>query len=416
MIRFLDLLKVTAKQKGLTSTTFLKVWTIGYVGLLIVYFVHALLYANFEMDGAFADLFINYQGGFVRRGLLGELLYQMSLLGVNPVIVAVLFLVVSFAVVAIYLIRAFYNRGYNLCLLPVCFLLGGFSLYDFTFYRRDFFMLCVFLLTVYLWRKMSYKKWLLAANLLTIFAILCYEPYAFWGIPFLLILTNLRLRHLWQTVLAWTPAVFAFLLCCFYSGNQHVFDAVWSSVDVFVKNPSMIHFLARNTMEVLLFHLTANFCTLYHGVPIVLINLFCISCMIYYVLYAVPVYSEKSGVDRRQRTYLLSLLLYVMFFLMPMFVALSTDYGRTCTCAVISSFMMFFALKDEEKKRMLPTCIFKKLDSFLELLERKCRPTRMKILFIILFVGVISWTGASDVVRRSEFGGVIHMIINLVKK
>lgn len=403
-------------QDILTDTAFLKYWTVGYVILLIANFVQTLFGTKLEWCADFADLFINYQGGFVRRGLLGELLYQASLLGINPIVLAVLICVLPFVIIATYFIYSFYKRGYNLCLLTVCFLLGGFSLYEFTFYRRDFFELCIFLWTVNLWKRMSYRKWLLVGNVLTIFAILCYEPYVFWGIPFLLILTNLRLRNVWRTFFAWLPSFFSFLLCCFFSGNQHVFNAVWSSVNVFVTDPSMINFLTKNTMEVLVFHLTTNFCTIYHGVPVVLINLFCISCMIYYVINAVPVYSKKSGMDRRQRLYLLSLLLYVLFFLTPMIVALSTDYGRTCNCAVISSFIVFFALKDEEKKCMFPSCVFDRLDRFLEIIDRMIKPTRMKILFIMLLVGITSWTGASDVVRRSEFGGAIHMIINLVKK
>lgn len=49
-------------------------WTVFYVGLLIVSVIYNSIYTFQFFD--FSDLFINYQGGFIRRGLLGEIFYQ----------------------------------------------------------------------------------------------------------------------------------------------------------------------------------------------------------------------------------------------------------------------------------------------------------------------------------------------------
>jgi len=49
-------------------------WTVFYVGLLIVSVIYNSIYTFQFYD--FSDLFINYQGGFIRRGLLGEVFYQ----------------------------------------------------------------------------------------------------------------------------------------------------------------------------------------------------------------------------------------------------------------------------------------------------------------------------------------------------
>lgn len=59
----------------------------SYASLLVIIasykIIDLLLHKNY-MD-AFADLFINYQGGFIRRGVIGSLLlsiYQIS--GISP--------------------------------------------------------------------------------------------------------------------------------------------------------------------------------------------------------------------------------------------------------------------------------------------------------------------------------------------
>ena len=66
-------------------------WTVFYVGLLIVSVIYNSIYTFQFYD--FSDLFINYQGGFIRRGLLGEIFYQFYLKGINPVYLAYITLI-----------------------------------------------------------------------------------------------------------------------------------------------------------------------------------------------------------------------------------------------------------------------------------------------------------------------------------
>ena len=51
-----------------------------FIGLLILAFIFQILkfYSFYEeySDWQYADWLINYQGGFIRRGLIGELLFQ----------------------------------------------------------------------------------------------------------------------------------------------------------------------------------------------------------------------------------------------------------------------------------------------------------------------------------------------------
>lgn len=202
-------------------------WAIFYISLLICNLLLQLITFDLSNNRDFADLFINYEGGFVRRGLLGQVFWYLYTIGIDPLAVALGLSFVSYFVIAYYLIRQFKHNGYELFLLPVCFLLGGLSLYEFTFFRRDFMLLCIFLLTVFLWRKLSVAKWILVANVLTGIALLCYEPYIFFALPFLCLLTYVRNKRYIIAILFWIPSVLVFLLCCHFSGNENTYDAVW---------------------------------------------------------------------------------------------------------------------------------------------------------------------------------------------
>lgn len=129
-----------------------------YTVFLLVLIVKDLCLGSYDKN-AFADLFINYQGGFIRRGLLGELLLQCYHAGFNPITIALILSFASFIVIAYYIISQFIRRKYELSLLLAGFLLGGFGVYGFGGFRRDFMMLCLFLLIVTLFRKYN-NRWL----------------------------------------------------------------------------------------------------------------------------------------------------------------------------------------------------------------------------------------------------------------
>ena len=136
-----------------------RIFQILYAVFLLVLIVKDLCLGSYDKN-AFADLFINYQGGFIGRGLLGELLLQCYHAGFNPITIALIFSFASFIVIAYYIITQFVRRKYELGLLLAGFMLGGFGVYGFGGFRRDFMMLCLFLLIVTLFRKYK-NKWVI---------------------------------------------------------------------------------------------------------------------------------------------------------------------------------------------------------------------------------------------------------------
>ena len=110
-------------------------WRKGFV-LLIVYQTVMSLYRcgmdvwTFWMDKsmrnyAATDYLINYQGGFVRRGMIGEVLYQLRLhLGVDPLPVLTVLAVACFVGLAFMMLRAFRRKGLAPYILPLVICMG----------------------------------------------------------------------------------------------------------------------------------------------------------------------------------------------------------------------------------------------------------------------------------------------------
>lgn len=218
----------------ITNKKFIAAWSVLYTLFLGVKCVYDFRIKMFAENGNFADFFINYSGGFVRRGLLGQLFLWCYQVSINPLLTAAIFASLVFLIIALYMISQFRKHNYNLCILTAGWFLGDFGLYGLTFMRRDYFIMCSFLLAAWLWKRMGIVKWLLFANVLVSITILCYEPFALFSIPFCVLLTRLKLRSWWKSLVCWLLPVISFFLCCNFAGGKDVYDAIVASTHEFV--------------------------------------------------------------------------------------------------------------------------------------------------------------------------------------
>ncbi|MDR1789183.1 MAG: hypothetical protein LBR12_02305, partial [Opitutaceae bacterium] len=153
-----------------------------------------------------SEWLINYQGGFVRRGLWGELLFFLHRrAGVDPALVIHFIVLVSVCTLVCVVVRMFYKNGYSCFLLPFVFMLGGLWAPAWTLMegRRDALMLT--LAAAAFW---FYGKWLknnsfgsvIAIWMIGCFAILSHEPSFFIVFPFMgahLFLHQLQRHSFW---------------------------------------------------------------------------------------------------------------------------------------------------------------------------------------------------------------------------
>lgn len=392
------------------SKKFLHTWTTIYVVFLCINTFSSLYHQDYLTSHCYADMFINYQGGFVRRGLLGEILLQFYNIGINPYIIAVALSFLSYLIIVYYMTTHFLSREYDICLLTITPLLGGFGQYGFETYRRDFMVMALFLLVVYLWKKISFRLWLVLGNILFAITLLCYEPFIFFALPFVIALTQTRIHSWKKSTYYWIPSMCIFALTCIYSGGKPIYDAIVSSTSSFLENPGIMNFLIDNSKDVMLFHAEIN---LIHGVsstPSLLTNLWMIFWMIYFCINAIAIYTEDPKVWK-ERCYILTSLLFIMLFLSPMFIVLSIDYARVFTYAALSTFIMYFSLSEKELCYALPCKIYKMSNYLIALQDKYVKPTPTKMMLIMIFVGLsqCSGMGFMESFKSGQLGTIVRI-------
>jgi len=187
------------------------------------------------------DWLINYQGGFVRRGLAGEFAYQLSLLsGINPGIFVVLLQVLFYGVFLYYSFRLLKEQG---ILVPLLLLV--FSPFIFTFqlnemqggYRKEIIYFALFALNS--WSALvhdnkRFARMFYITLLLYPLVILTHEMLALF-LPYLLSLYVVRSRPKgWGWIrlgLMLLPSGVAFVAAIHYAGTaQYSLDITHSLV------------------------------------------------------------------------------------------------------------------------------------------------------------------------------------------
>lgn len=90
--------------KLLNSNKILNTWCIIYAMFLVINIGISLFNKEYLHSSCFADWFINYQGGFVRRGLLGEFLLYCYHKNIDPYTIAISLSFISYGVITIYVV------------------------------------------------------------------------------------------------------------------------------------------------------------------------------------------------------------------------------------------------------------------------------------------------------------------------
>lgn len=194
---------------------------------------------GFSVEALFApshftlsEFTINYEGGFVRRGLLGQLIYQAcSLTGCNPLILIAIICGASFTFVLGFIIRQFIR--YDICwwILPTSYI---FSSAYICVIRKDFMVISLFILALHLYQRNNWKPWirLMSLSLLVTIMILIYEAIGFLTLPIvaLLVLNDRSYRApLPMRWIALLVPVVAMLACSLCHGDAATASAIHQS-------------------------------------------------------------------------------------------------------------------------------------------------------------------------------------------
>ena len=201
--------------------------------LLIILGIPLNLYQNRFYDNSWTvgEWLISYAGGFVRRGLPGELIHFISTkYSLGPIFIVWVFSIVSLVALILLLINFCKNLFEKSFLLSQLIILAPLS--ENYFVRKDAFLVLLYGLSLLIMKAHYHKSInkLIAffiVNFISMIAIFSHESYGIWGLPSLLIIFSIfekkGKKNIFQSFLCATlfllPAILSFFLCWFFKGD-----------------------------------------------------------------------------------------------------------------------------------------------------------------------------------------------------
>ena len=317
-----------------------------------------------------SEWLINYEGGFVRRGLLGQILLALEQVRMYDVRIAVrlLYTLSSLGILCI-LYRVFKGEGWS----PLLLLTGlcvGYTLFN-PWGRKDFLMLALTFVIFHCYRSAIASphrrtiSWVLFYALAAL-QLLIHEASFFFTIPILMLYSysasrtskHSRLQSAMHCFVRFLPVLAVMAMVCLFKGSKSTADAIWASWGgVFTVFPdpdgtsvvgASVQALGWDTVTTF----DKHFYHAYFGVGApsvhsVFLTLF-VMVSAYYLLTRIDsVFMGKSRPKPLNHTLLSNVALIQFVSLIPMFTVLSCDWGRTLPYWVISTLFFYHVFKHE---------------------------------------------------------------------
>jgi hypothetical protein len=350
--------KSTTIQGILSESTIVLSFMVGLLVLqIVVQLWAALSWGNGSWE--LTEWLINYEGGFVRRGLIGSLTgYASAVTGIQANNMAILTALATYLLLVIWLLREA-TSSFPASLVLSCFVMG-FPAYQDCILRKDCLGLLLFLACLKVdGSRLSRPLAVVLINLLAAFAILSHESFFLYAIPALVIFrpsgsaSALTLRTLVYRGLTFIPATVVFLLTTVFHGNPSTAVAInrswiplWRAIDPFVAHPETptlaIQAVGWTSADGLSYSIAAL--TKSYIEPMLWIFLIAVSFLAV-VLFAgrneVPGFPAASAA----RTSIASILLTQLVFVSPLFLV-AIDYGRWLFIWVTGSIIIHVTQRD----------------------------------------------------------------------
>ncbi len=331
-------------------------------------------YSSFEIS----DWLINYEGGFVRRGLIGQILFFLYQIYPYPVRYAIVILyTIGFIAISCFLVRIFKKEGMSIFILPFTICLYYSFACDLIWTRRDYWALIVAFLIYYLYFRLTQTlniKNYISFFFLSAFTLLMHEASFFFTFPILIIhsccVAISRSRNkgfsLMRMSAIWIPVLFLFMMIVLHKGNADIMAAIWKSWEPCfhaypMKSGNYPHlgigvgFLNMTSLDAILLHIKLTWLNVFAPyVPSLPFTIYVIVC-VYYLVSRLNTVDLKFFKLKEVDNILLSNVLIIQFVcLFPMFGFLSCDLGRVIPYWVISSLLLYHVIKKQENSFVVP--------------------------------------------------------------
>jgi len=174
-----------------------------------------------------SEWLINYQGGFIRRGLPGEILWQLNeRWGVDPYLAVVSLTLAVYVVVIGYAIRAAWVGRLPWAFVPASMALG-FPVFGQDWLRKDVLLLVLFALALRLVFIRSPIARILGLNAVIVIAVLSHEAFIFFALP-AIVWIGLRHRGI-RSLMELAPSWMATFAVVLFHGSSELAQRVWTS-------------------------------------------------------------------------------------------------------------------------------------------------------------------------------------------
>ena len=361
-----------------------------FSGLLIVALIFQIskfytFYLEYS-DWQYADWLINYQGGFIRRGFIGEILFKIqNFLSLDLDILVLYFVILLYLVLTIVLIKSVkYLENSKIDIL--IFLSPGFFLYPIMnseiIGRKEIFLFAILGLFVF-FEKYVKDRYLLGLTLFIILALslthtglLFYSPYLLFLFFIIKVYRNKKL--LFSEILIITISLLIiFSLIYFNTGSKTQVVEICNSIKNFVKddciNRGQFLWLYSPITEYVDVKSRLNLST---NFIIYLISLFFV-----FIFFSIKLYSAKF---KSNNDLLNSINPFIIFFILflctiPVYIV-GIDWGRYISMSYFSTYFIYIYLN---KQKMITFNSKKFLFK---------RSLSKNIFFIFVFFYAFIWT------------------------
>jgi hypothetical protein len=426
----------------LMKRTVLNIFFFLFLFILVFRFVHQIVVGYAKESWKITEFLINYQGGFVRRGLLGEIiLYLYNCTGLSPYILIISICIISYVTLIWFIIKSFIKNGYTLFILPFVFFLGNPIINNF-WVRKDILLILIFISIIYFSLKKS--NWhLIFVNLFFIVGLLIHESIGFFCFPILLLILvsqksnfskdgKALIKSIITSISQLIPSIFTFLCVLYFKGSQSISSHIWASwkpIEFPIQDkdnsqiPTAIDGLSWSLKQGL--SLTVQTLKNFNGDVYAPIAWFLIILIIYYIVtnisklnYNILNYKPYKNFNKAN---LSNVLFFQLLAIIPLFI-LGWDYSRWVFYWITTSFAIVILVPEKKLSIVFPDVVSTtstKINTFLDLLIGK---SNVLLLCVMIGFNNCSWdffnsiNSGSVVIILQFFSKALHQLLLLVKE
>ncbi len=361
-----------------------------FSGLLVVALIFQIskfytFYLEYS-DWQYADWLINYQGGFIRRGLIGELLFTIqNFLSLDLDILVLCFVILLYLVLTIVLIKSVRYLE-NSKIDTLIFLSPGFFLYPIMnseiIGRKEIFLFVILGLFVFL-EKYIKDRYLLGLTIfivlvlsLTHTGLLFYSPYLLF-LFFLIKVYRNKKTSFFEILIISISLLIIFSLIYFNQGSKDQVIEICNSIKNFVKD----NCISRGQF-LWLYSPMSDYINVKSRINLSINFVIYFSSLFFvFIFFSIKLYLSKFKSNNNLLNSINPFIIFFLLFLctLPIYIA-GIDWGRYISMSYFSTFFIYIYLI---KQKMI---IFNSKKFFFE------RTFSKNIFFIFIFIYAFTWT------------------------